>query len=73
MKTGIKKIIIEIKGKEFALTVSEARALFNELNELYGPKYTYNYSYPITTTTAPYDSSIPCSHTSNDIKVYATS
>ena len=71
MKTGIKKIIIEIKGKEFALTVSEARALFNELNELYGPKYTYNY--PITTTTAPYDSSIPCSNTSNDIKVYATS
>lgn len=70
MKTGIKKIIIEIKGKEFALTVSEARALFNELNELYGPKYNYPY---ITTSGGTYDLSNTTPCTTNDIKVYATS
>ena len=37
-KSGIKSIQLVIGGKEIDLTVAEARLLFGELEELFGPK-----------------------------------
>jgi len=36
--TGIKKFVLELEGKEVSLTPSQAKKLFEALNELFGKK-----------------------------------
>lgn len=46
MKIAIKGIVLTVGKKTLSLSVEEARGLFNELNNIFGPKYTPNYTYP---------------------------
>jgi hypothetical protein len=44
---AIKRIVIEIDGKEHRFTVEEARKLYNELDSLFGKETITIPSYPI--------------------------
>jgi hypothetical protein len=42
MKTPIKKIVLDLGGKEIELTLEQAKTLFGALEELVGPKATFS-------------------------------
>ena len=42
MKTPIKKIVLDLGGKEIALTLEQAKTLFGALNEMFGSKTTFS-------------------------------
>lgn len=43
MKVEISTLTVKVNEKEVTLTLEEAKALFDTLNGIFGPKYTYNY------------------------------
>jgi hypothetical protein len=54
-KNEIKKIVLDIDGKEISLNVAQAKKFYRLLDELFGDKNTYIYpTYPSTPWRWPY-------------------
>lgn len=56
----LKYLVFKLDKKEWKLSLEEARALFNELNSVFGPKYnnnwlTYSGTNSLTTTSGSTD------------------
>lgn len=45
MKVEISTLTVKVNKKKVTLTLEEAKALFDSLNGIFGPKYIYNYPY----------------------------
>lgn len=45
MKVEISNLVIKVNKKKLSLNLNEAKALFDKLNDIFGPKYNYTPSW----------------------------